>query len=76
MAFDPLGPAYAAHDNFSRELDERLCNFVVALLECCPSKVKLLARFPKKSKARIPLAFKTYAMFAPTQRKRENKKLI
>ena len=67
MAFDPLEPAYAAHDNFSRELDERLCNFVVALLECCQSKVKLLARFPKEGKARIPLAFKTYAMFAPTK---------
>ena len=40
---------------------------VVALLECCQSKVKLLTRFPKEGKARIPLEFKTYAMFAPTK---------
>ena len=52
------------------------CVVVVALLKCCQSKVKLLAGFPKKSKARIPLAFKTYAMFAATQRKRENIKLL
>ena len=48
---------------------------IFALLECCQSKVKLLACFPKEENARIPLAFKTYAMFAPTQRKRENIKL-
>ena len=64
MAFDPLEMLFTITSlgNWMKG-----CVVVVALLECCQSKVKLLTRFPKEGKARIPLEFKTYAMFAPTK---------